>query len=124
MKIAITATVIFCVAILMAMTGRGGGNFYVLVLVTAGVTIHRAATIGQLILVATTALMGFLGHTISGDFNATWAIPSVLVASVGGLLGAKFSIKAKPKKLKLIFGYTTLAAAVVMFGNAMLSVSK
>ena len=265
MKIAVTAMITFCVAILMAMTGRGGGNFYVLVLVTAGVTIHQAATIGQLILVATaatallifqkhktvdwklalvidpptdimafvggyyanafsgialkflfalllilasllmlrpvqertsksqrrlgfwrrgygnyeyvvnlwltipitagigfvagmvgvsggsfkiplmvlacgipmriavgtssvmvaaTAFMGFLGHTISGDFNATWAIPLVLVASVGGLLGAKFSIKAKPKTLQLIFGYTTLAAAVLMFANAMVSVSK
>jgi len=264
MKIAITAVIIFCVAILMAMTGRGGGNFYVLVLVTAGVTIHQAATIGQLILVTTattallifqkhkmvdwklalvidpptdvmafvggyyahifsgmvlkfvfagllvlagflmlrpiqeqpgenrrrigfwnrqynnceytvnlwlaipitaatglaagmvgvsggsfkiplmvlacgvpmriavgtssamvaaTALMGFLGHTISGDFNPTWAIPLVLVASVGGLLGAKFSIKAKPRKLKLIFAYTTLAAAVLMFANAIVSVS-
>jgi len=265
MKIAITATVIFCVAILMAMTGRGGGNFYVPVLIAAGVTMHEAATTGQFILVATavtallifqkhktvdwklalvidpptdimafvggyyahifsgmalklvfagllvlasllmlrpiqeqpgenrrrigfwtrhynsceytinlwlvipitaatglaagmvgvsggsfkiplmvlacgvpmriaigtssamvaaTALMGFLGHTVGGDFNPTWTIPVAIVAVMGGLLGAKFSIKARPEKLKLIFAYTTLAAAVFMFTNAAMSVCK
>jgi len=265
MKIAITAAVIFCVAILMSMTGRGGGNFYVPVLIAAGANMHEAATTGQFILVATavaallifqknktvdwklalvidpptdimafvggyyshifsglalklvfagllvltsllmlqpikehpfgnrrrigfwhrqydnceytinlwlaipittavglaagmvgvsggsfkiplmvlicgvpmriaigtssamvaaTALMGFLGHTVSGDFNPTWTIPLAVVAVMGGLLGAKFSIKAKPRKLKLIFAYTTLAAAVFMFANAMVSVSK
>ena len=263
MKIAITAAVIFCVAILMAMTGRGGGNFYVPVLIAAGATMHEAATTGQFILVVTavtallifqkyktvdwklalvidpptdimalvggyyahifggmalklvfagllvmasvlmlypiqerpgenrrrlgfwrreyhncqytinlwlalpitaatglaagmvgvsggsfkiplmvlvcgvpmriaigtssamvaaTALMGFLGHTVSGDFNPTWTVPLAVVAVVGGLLGAKFSIKARPEKLKLIFAYTTLAAAVFMFANAIISV--
>jgi uncharacterized membrane protein YfcA len=263
MKTAITAAIILCIAILMAMTGRGGGNFYVPVLIAAGATMHEAATTGQFILVATavtalfifqkyktvdwklalvidpptdimafvggyyahifggvalklvfagllvlasvfmlrppqerpvenrrrigfwhrqynnckytvnlwlaipittatglaagmvgvsggsfkiplmvlvcgvpmriaigtssamvaaTALMGFLGHTASGDFNPTWAIPMAFVAVIGGLLGAKFSIKARPKKLKLIFAYTTLAAAVFMFSNAVMSV--
>jgi uncharacterized membrane protein YfcA len=263
MKIAITAAVIFCVAILMAMTGRGGGNFYVPVLIAAGATIHEAATTGQFILVVTavtalfifqkyktvdwklalvidpptdimafvggyyahifggmalklvfagllvmasvlmlypiqerpgenrrrigfwrreyhnfqytinlwlalpitaatglaagmvgvsggsfkiplmvlvcgvpmriaigtssamvaaTALMGFLGHTVSGDFNPTWTVPLAVVAVVGGLLGATFSIQARPEKLKRIFAYTTLAAAVFMFANAIISV--
>ncbi len=265
MKIAMTATVILFIAMLMAMTGRGGGNFYVPVLVAAGFTMHEAATTGQLILVATavtallifqkhktvdwklalvidpptdimafvggyyahifsgtvlklvfagllvlagflmlrpikeqtsknqrrigfwkrqydnceytinfwlvipitaatgfmagmvgvsggsfkiplmvlacgvpmriaigtssamvavTALMGFLGHTVSGDFNPTWTTPLAVVAVLGGLFGAKFSIIAKPENLKRIFAYTTLAAAVFMFVNAMVSVSK
>lgn len=265
MKIAVTAAVIFCVAILMAMTGRGGGNFYVPVLIAAGATMHEAATTGQFILVAAavtallifqkhktvdwklalvidpptdimafvggyyahifsgmalklvfagllvlasllmlrpireqtgenrrgagywhrrynnceytvnlwlaipitaatglaagmvgvsggsfkiplmvlacgvpmrvaigtssamvaaTAFMGFLGHAIGGDFNPAWAIPLAFAAAMGGVLGAKFSIKARPKKLKLIFAYTTLAAAVFMFANALVSISK
>jgi len=264
-KIALTATVTLCIAILMAMTGRGGGNFYVPVLIAAGATMHEAATTGQFILVATavtalvifqkyktvdwklalvidpptdimafvggyyahifsgmalklvfacllvlasllmlrpiqeqpgenrrrigfwtrhynncdytinlwlaipitaatglaagmvgvsggsfkiplmvlacgvpmriaigtssamvaaTALMGFLGHTVSGDFNPTWTIPLAVVAVAGGLLGAKFSIKARPEKLKLIFAYTTLAAAVFMFASAAMSAYK
>jgi len=63
-KIGLTAMVILCVAILMAMTGRGGGNFYVPVLIAAGSTMHEAATTGQFILVATavTALLIFQKH--------------------------------------------------------------
>jgi len=59
MKIAITAAIILCIAILMAMAGRGGGNFYVPVLIAAGATMHEVATTGQFILVATavTALL-------------------------------------------------------------------
>jgi len=75
-------------------------------------------------MVAATALMGFLGHTVSGDFNPTWTIPLAVVAVAGGLLGAKFSIKARPEKLKLIFAYTTLAAAVFMFASAAMSAYK
>ena len=264
MKIAVTAMFTFCIAILMAMTGRGGGNFYVPVLIAAGATMHEAATTGQFVLVATavtallifqkhktvdwklalvidpptdimafvggyyahifsgvvlklvfagllvlasllmlrpiqeqpgknrrrigfwnrqynnceytinlwlaipitaatglasgmvgvsggsfkiplmvlacgvpmriaigtssamvaaTALMGFLGHTVSGDFNPTWTIPLAVVAVLGGLFGAKFSIKTKPENLKRIFAYTTLAAAVFMFVNAIFSKS-
>ena len=33
MNLIILALIIFCIAILMTMTGRGGGNFYVLALV-------------------------------------------------------------------------------------------
>jgi len=46
MKIAITAILALCIAILMAMTGRGGGNFYVPVLIAAGATMYEAATTG------------------------------------------------------------------------------
>ena len=43
---------------------------------------------------------------------------AVLMAMTGrgGLLGGKFSLRTKPKSLKMIFAYTTFAAAV-FFGN-------
>ena len=50
--IIIFAITIFAIAVIMAMTGRGGGNFYVPVLVTAGLIMHEAATTAQFILVA------------------------------------------------------------------------
>jgi len=106
------------------MVGVSGGSFKIPLMVLACGVPMRVAVGTSSVMVAATALMGFLGHTISGDFNATWAIPLVLVALVGGLLGAKFSIKARPGKLKLIFAYTTLAAAVFMFANAIVSASK
>jgi len=75
-------------------------------------------------MVAATALMGFLGHAARGDFNPAWMIPLAVAAVMGGLLGAKFSIKTRPEKLKQIFVYTTLAAAVFMFTNAIMTVGK
>jgi len=50
--IIIFAITIFAIAVIMAMTGRGGGNSYVPVLVAAGLIMHQAATTAQFILVA------------------------------------------------------------------------
>jgi len=52
-SIVVVSVVIFVIAIVMAMTGRGGGNFYVPTLIIAGLAIHQAATIAQLILFCT-----------------------------------------------------------------------
>lgn len=65
-------------------------------------------------MVAATALMGFIGHSINGDFNPQLAIPLTVVAVVGGLLGSKYAIKSKPKNLKKIFAITNLLAAITM----------
>jgi len=75
-------------------------------------------------MVAATALTGFFGHTISGDFNPSLAIPLAIVAVLGGLLGGRLSIKTNPENLKRIFAYTTLAAAVFMVLNALLSIRR
>jgi len=106
------------------MVGVSGGSFKIPLMVLACGVPMRIAIGTSSAMVATTALMGFLGHTVSGDFNPTWTIPLAIVAVMGGLLGAKFSVKAKPEKLKLIFAYTTLAAAIFMFANATMSVCK
>ena len=72
-------------------------------------------------MVAVTALMGFLGHSAGGDFNPYWAIPLMIVAVFGGLIGGKASLKTGTDSLKRIFAYTTLAAAAFMAINAFLS---
>ena len=41
---------IFVVAVAMTMVGKGGGNFYVVILTVSGVPMHEAATTGQFIL--------------------------------------------------------------------------
>ena len=69
-------------------------------------------------MVAVTALMGFAGHTIAGDFNVMWTVPMVCAAVVGGLLGGNISIKTNPDRLKKIFAYSTLAAAFFMAFSA------
>ena len=72
-------------------------------------------------MVASTALMGFAGHASAGHFDFGWAVPAACVALVGGLIGAKLTLKTKPKALKTIFACTTLAAAVFMAVNAVMA---
>ncbi len=106
------------------MIGISGGSFKIPLMVLACGVPMRIAVGTSSAMVAATALMGFFGHTISGDFNPTWAIPLAIIAVLGGLLGGKFSLKTKPENLKRIFAYTTLIASIFMILNALLSMPK
>ena len=47
----ILALIIFAIAATMTMTGRGGGNFYVLAIALSGTGMHVAATTGQITMI-------------------------------------------------------------------------
>lgn len=95
--------------------GISGGSFKVpLMVLLCGVPMPIAVGTSSA-MVAVTALMGFMGHTSQGHFDASLAVPLAIAAVIGGLVGGKFALKTKPKNLKKIFAVTTLAAAVVMF---------
>lgn len=97
--------------------GISGGAFKIpLMVMLCGIPMEIAIGTSSA-MVAATALMGFLGHSLNGDFNPKLAIPLTLFAIVGGLLGSKFAVKSKPKNLKLIFAITNLIAAVMMIIN-------
>jgi len=101
--------------------GISGGSFKVpLMVLLCGVPM-RIAVATSSAMVAATALMGFMGHTAGGDFHPHWALPIACAGMVGGLIGAKCALKAKPRNLKQLFAWTTLAAAVFMAVNAGLS---
>ena len=46
----LVSLLIFIVAVAMTMVGKGGGNFYVVILAIANIPMHEAATTGQFIL--------------------------------------------------------------------------
>jgi len=50
MTIWLLTGVIFIIAAVMTMTGRGGGNFYVVAMALSGIGMHHAAATGQFIL--------------------------------------------------------------------------
>ena len=101
--------------------GISGGSFKVpLMVLLCGVPMRIAVGTSSA-MVAATALMGFVGHTASGHFDPHWAVPVAIAAICGGFIGGKFAIKTKPEKLKKIFAYTTLAAAIFMVCNALFS---
>lgn len=105
--------------LIAGMVGVSGGSFKIPLMVLAcGVPMSIAVGTSSA-MVAATAVMGFAGHAVRGDFDPASAIPLVVVAVVGGLLGGRLSVRTRPKNLKRIFAYTTLAAAVFMALNAL-----
>jgi uncharacterized membrane protein YfcA len=105
------------------MVGVSGGSFLVpLMVVACGVPMHVAVGTSSS-LIAGIALMGFAGHAVHGHFNPAWALPLAAVTIVGGALGGRLALKAKPKHLKQLFAYTNWIAAGFMIFNALHSAS-
>jgi hypothetical protein len=101
------------------MVGVSGGSFLVpLMVLICGVSMHTAVGTAST-LIAATALMGFTGHMIQGDFNPSSAIPLAIITIIGGLFGGIFALKTKPKHLKKLFAYTNWLAASFMVMNAL-----
>ncbi len=97
--------------------GISGGAFKIpLMVMLCGIPMEIAVGTSAA-MVAVTALMGFLGHSIHGNFDLIFAIPLVIAAVVGGWLGSKYAIRSKPKNLKKIFAVTNLLAAIIMIVN-------
>ncbi|MCK8603726.1 sulfite exporter TauE/SafE family protein [Desulfoferrobacter suflitae] len=101
------------------MVGVSGGSFLVpLMVLVCGVPMRIAVGTAST-LIAATASLGFVGHALQGDFDPMWAIPLASVTVAGGMLGGKLALETKPKSLKLLFAWTTFAAAVFMLINAL-----
>lgn len=98
--------------------GISGGSFKVpLMVLLCGVPM-RVAVGTSSAMVAVTALMGLLGHSTAGHLDFGFSIPLACVAILGSVAGGKLTLKTKPKTLKTVFAFTTLAAAVFMVLNA------
>ena len=101
--------------------GISGGSFKVPLMVLACGVPMRIAVGTSSVMIAATAAMGLAGHAAQGHFNPHWALPMAATAVLGGIIGSRFALKAKPKNLKRLFAFTTLAAAAFMAFNALLS---
>jgi len=113
----ITLPITAAVGLFAGAIGISGGAFKIpLMVMLCGIPMEIAVGTSSA-MVAVTALMGFIGHSINGDFNPQLAIPLTIVAIVGGLLGSKYALKSKPKNLKKIFAITNLLAAIIMIFN-------
>lgn len=104
---------IFFVAVAMTMVGKGGGNFYVVILALANIPMHEAATTGQFILFSASvaALLVFQKNK-----SVSWAL-AVLIGTftaLSALGGGYFSHLFSSLSLKLIFAVMLLMAGIVM----------
>ncbi|MFA6871506.1 MAG: sulfite exporter TauE/SafE family protein [Bacteroidaceae bacterium] len=116
MDIWILAAVIMLIAFFMTMTGRGGGNFYVLALVISGTSMSLSASTGQFILMCSSFMATILFSKQKMNHWKLIILLGVLIfvsSMSGGFLGHYFNEKI----LKMIF-------AVVMFFAALLMLRK
>ncbi len=97
--------------------GISGGAFKIpLMVMLCGIPMEIAIGTSSA-MVAVTALMGLVGHSLNGNFDLWYALPLIGVAIIGGIIGGKLALKNKPKNLKLIFALTNLAAGIIMLIN-------
>jgi len=109
----IVSFLIFIVAVAMTMVGKGGGNFYVVILAIANIPMHEAATTGQFILFSASVAAMIIfqkNKSISWTLAILIGIFTALSALGGGYLSHLFS----GFTLKLIFAGMLLIAGIVM----------
>ncbi|KXS49069.1 MAG: Uncharacterized protein AWL62_1399 [Halanaerobium sp. T82-1] len=110
----ILGIVMFIIATFMAMVGKGGGNFYLLAMISAGVSMQHAATTSQLIMM-TTAGVSMLVFNKSKRID--WKLALIIdpatdiMAFVGGYLAGGFDDYI----LKLIFAVILIFVSFFMF---------
>jgi len=110
----IVCLIILLVAVTMTMVGKGGGNFYVLILVMAGIPMHQAAATGQFILftAALAALLIFQKNKV-----VAWPLAIYIgtLTATSALAGGYFSHLFSGFSLKIIFaGLLAIAGAMML----------
>ena len=116
MNLVIIRIITFAIAVLMTMTGRGGGNFYVLILVLAGQAMHQAATTAQFIL----TLTAFAGMLIfQKNKLVDWKLALIIdpPTDIMALVGGYFSAYVSGISLKLILAGLLVIAGFLMLIN-------
>ncbi len=107
------SALVLLVAVLMTMVGKGGGNFYVVILALAGIPMHEAAATGQFILFMGSMAALLLFHrnnVISWKLAALAGTTMGVSALAGGLASHLFSETA----LKLIFAGLLLVSGFAL----------
>ena len=109
----IAASLIFIVAVTMTMVGKGGGNFYVVILAIAGIPMHEAATTGQFILFTASVAAMII---FQKNRSVSWALAVLIgtITALSALGGGYFSHLFTGFLLKLIFAAMLLIAGTVM----------
>ncbi len=104
---------IFIVAVAMTMVGKGGGNFYVVILALAGVPMYQAATTGQFILFTASlaAMIVFQKNKV-----VAWQLAILIggTTSLSALAGGYFSHLFSEFTIKLIFASMLILAGAIM----------
>lgn len=113
MNIWLLAVIILLIAVFMVMTGHGGGNFFIIALVLAGIDMHIAATSVQFILF-TTAIFAMLVFGRKKFVEWKIALLMGILIGISAFAGGLFSRFVDEKPLKLILSVLLFILAILM----------
>ncbi len=109
----IVGFLIFGVAVVMTMVGKGGGNFYVVILTMAGIPMHEAATTGQFMLFSA-SLAAIIVFQKNRAVSWVLAVLAGTFTALSALGGGYFSHLFSGFSLKLIFALMLFIAGGLM----------
>ncbi len=97
----------------MTMVGKGGGNFYVVILALGNIPMHEAATTGQFILCSASVAAMVI---FQKNKSISWRLAVLIGAftALSALCGGYFSHLFSGFQLKLIFALMLLLAGTIM----------
>ncbi len=109
----ILGILIFIVAITMTMVGKGGGNFYVVILAIANIPMHQAAATGQFILFSASVAAMIV---FQKNKTVSWPLAIIIggVTALSALAGGYLSHLFNDFILKLIFAVLLIVSGGVM----------
>ena len=107
--------VIFSVAVVLSIFGKGGGEFYVPLLLTLGLPFQSAAGASLLCLIFSGTAMIIVYHTRTKNIDWPLAIALFSTAGSASFLGGYFSGGVPVVYLKLTFATVLLVAAALMY---------
>jgi len=113
MDIVLMSVVIMVIAFLMTMTGRGGGNFYMLTLVIMGVSMKVGAPVSQFVLMCSSLMAAVLFSKRKMNHWKLTIFLGILIfisAMAGGYFGGYFNDDI----LKIVFAVVMFVAACFM----------
>ena len=113
LNLIIVSFFIFIVATTMTMVGKGGGNFYVVILTMANIPMHEAATTGQFILFSASVAAMII---FQKNKSVSWVLAFLIgtFTALSALAGGYFSHLFSGFSLKLIFAVMLFIAGVLM----------
>ncbi len=92
MSVLLACLAVIPLAVIMSMVGKGGGNFYVTLLLLVGISIHQAATSAQFMLMTTSAAAFLIyqkNKTVDWKLALVIDPPTDIMAFVGGYYAHK-----------------------------------
>ncbi len=112
-NIFILGALIFIVAVSMTMVGKGGGNFYVVILALATVPMHQAAATGQFILFSASIAALFI---FQKNNSVSWSLAVIIgtLTALSALAGGYLSHLFNDFVLKMIFAGLLIISGMVM----------